>query len=248
MCMQGQKLVIFATGLCNSNCYYCPVPFRLRKNITLINGIKLNGCDDRVVSEAIEMAAKGASFTGGEPFIVIDKIIEFTAMLKNSLGKSFHIHSYTNGKAIQERKLREWVVAGLDELRIHPTTDLEVLATIKKMNLGIPIGVETPVIPTEKEKLISMITYANKVGIDFINLVELTFSKSNEAILLKKGFKPGREYHSREGVALSVEGSLDLAVELLNFATKSTPCLSVHVCSVENRMDQINKRYDIKYY
>ena len=47
LCIKGKKSVLFVTGLCNINCYYCPVSNEKKnKDISYINERKIEKKED----------------------------------------------------------------------------------------------------------------------------------------------------------------------------------------------------------
>jgi len=50
-------------------------------------------------------------------------------------------------------------------------------------------GIEVPVLPDMKEQLISLVRFANNLGV-FINLYELEFSETNYKELNARGYVP----------------------------------------------------------
>ncbi|MEM4556059.1 MAG: radical SAM protein, partial [Acidilobaceae archaeon] len=92
LCDLGSKAVIFVTGLCPEDCFYCPIsPERWRLDVTYVNEERVYSLND-IVIEVNRMSALGAGITGGEPFIVLDRVVKIITTLKEHFGESFHIH------------------------------------------------------------------------------------------------------------------------------------------------------------
>ncbi len=216
LCMQGAKMVLFVTGECKTGCYYCPISFKRRgKNNTWANERPvLNDAD--VLEETRRMNAKGASLTGGEPTLEMDRCIHYIKLLKEAFGQRFHIHLYTcEATPEQTNELAE---AGLDEIRFHdPEKMLESMPLADKLD----IGCEMPCIPGQAESLKRCIDkLAGKAK--FINLNELEFSESNVDALNKRGFKIKHE------LSHAVAGSEELGRELLEYANGK---IDIHFCT-----------------
>lgn len=207
LCQQGAKLVLFITEKCNQGCFYCPISDK--------KGIFANERPCKfpadAIQEAKEMRALGAGITGGEPFLAIDKCVEYIKAFKKEF-KNFHIHLYTYGTEVTESKLKQLEEAGLDEIRFHSLNNIE-LALKTKMQVGI----EVPCIPGTEAYLRKLIDFAKKNNL-FVNLNEFEFSETNWDEMEKRGFEPVDE------LSYAVKGSKELAEKLANSF--------VHFCSV----------------
>ena len=131
MCADGSKMVILITGLCSTNCYYCPLSTKkIGKDRIFANEWELDDENDtnKLIKEAILIDAKGAGITGGDPLIVWKRTKRYITILKRRFGTDFHIHMYTSGMR-NGKYINEIVSAGLDEIRFHPD-----LLYWKKMN------------------------------------------------------------------------------------------------------------------
>jgi len=227
MCRRGEKAVIFITGLCPVNCFYCPISFeRKGKDVIYVNEVRVNSIDD-VIAEIENTRALGCSITGGEPLIVLDRVLEYIRVLKDYFGTKFHIHLYTSAYRMTAKIIKEFEKSGLDEIRFHivylkPT--LKVIEYTVK-NSSMDVGVEVPVIPGRKQFYIKLLKILDNVGVNFINLNELEITESNCNNLLLRGFKARRDY------PIGVEGSEKLALELIRWAKDNLKNMSVHYCS-----------------
>ena len=225
LCSLGGKLVLFVTGKCDSNCYYCPLTKERRKDITFANEQKINTITE-AIEEAKMISALGAGITGGEPSLTLDRTISYLSALKNEFGVSFHCHLYTS-KALTMEQLGELNNSGLDEIRFHPIR-LELSTLMKETlrnakTLDWSVGIEIPVIPDKEELISKIIDYSIETNLDFINLNELEITEENLEILGKMG------YHSKNNVSVAVNGSDRLAFKILK-RYKRAP-IDIHFCS-----------------
>ncbi|MBI2129455.1 radical SAM protein [Candidatus Woesearchaeota archaeon] len=252
LCVDGSKLVLFATGLCPRSCFYCPLSEQKKnKDVVYADEWKIEK-DKDIISEAQSIGAKGASLTGGDPFMVLNRSIKYIRLLKKAFGKKFHIHLYTLPELLNYEKLKKFHDAGLDELRLHPDIfnkkNWAKIDIVKKFKWQI--GVEIPVIPGQKKKIIELIDYfADKIN--FLNLNELEISDTNANKLLKMGFR------CKDEVSYGIKGSEELAFELLRHINKKHPKLNVHYCTaalkdkvqlanrIKRRAKNTAKDYDI---
>ena len=227
-CVKGEKLVLFITGLCPNNCFYCPVSEKkCGKDIIYANEWKITSPKD-ILEEAKLTKAKGAGITGGDPLVKLDRTIKYIKLLKKKFGKSFHIHLYTPLNLVTEKTLNKLHKAGLDEIRFHPMLDKP--KEWKRIELANKfkwdVGVEIPVIPGKKTKTIKLIDFI-KDKVDFLNLNELEISDTNVNKLVEKGFKP------KNKISYGVKGSEKLAKEILNHLKKSK--LNIHYCTTTTK-------------
>jgi hypothetical protein len=111
-------MVLFVTGRCHRGCWYCPISTeRNGGDAPFANDRKVER-EEEILAEGEAMSALGSSITGGEPFLVLDRVVRICRMLKARFGKDHHIHLYT-GVAPGPEQLA--LLQGLvDEIRLHP--------------------------------------------------------------------------------------------------------------------------------
>jgi len=211
LCYKGAKMVLFVTGICGKNCFYCPVSNERRERDKIFANEKLVNRDEDLIEEAISMDALGTGITGGEPLLRLDRVIHYIKFLKNRFGKSHHIHLYTalspNRGIIESLKN-----AGLDEIRFHPPPHL--WANLGKSyymdsitwshDLGISVWIEIPSIESDLSDILALL---EKVD-GFLNLNELEFSETNMEELKKRGYIPVSDISS------AAQGSKEVAEAL----------------------------------
>lgn len=220
LCKQGAKMVLFITGICPKDCFYCPVSEERRADVTYVNERKVIS-DQDVVDEALQMDALGTGITGGEPLLRKEKVIHYIGLLKDNFGHQHHIHMYTS-MAPEFDTLKELADAGLDEIRFHPPVkawnELErtdYANSIKyAKELGMETGIEIPSIAGVQK----VGHFANNIEC-FLNLNELEFSDTNSDAMIKLG------YSLIDDVSNAVEGSEKFAREV------AKDCERIHFCS-----------------
>ncbi|WP_461866236.1 radical SAM protein, partial [Thermococcus sp.] len=119
LCVRGEKLVLFTTGVCPRSCFYCPLSPWRREDVVYANERPVKSFDD-ILKEALLMEAKGAGVTGGDPLARLDRTTEYIRVLKEAFGEDFHVHLYTTGALATKKNLEKLYDAGLDEIRFHP--------------------------------------------------------------------------------------------------------------------------------
>lgn len=239
LCYKGAKMVIFVTGICGKNCFYCPVSYKRREKDSVFTNERIVEKDEELIEEAISMDALGGSFTGGEPLLKLERVLHYIRLLKNKFGMSFHIHLYTAlapGKNVLD-SLKE---AGLDEIRFHPPPDVwEYIretpyrdSIIYAHELGISTGIEIPSIKSVPDGILSLLEDVD----GFLNLNELEFSETNASGLGKKGYVPAND------ISMAVHGSREFAVSIKG--RKLHFCSSVFKDAVQlrERFKRIAKR------
>ncbi len=236
-CVRGEKLVLFITGKCSRNCYYCSLSNQ-RKNIDVIfANEKECKTPEEVVEEAKESNATGAGITGGDPLIFFDRTLEYAKALKSAF-KDFHIHIYLPTNLIDEEKIRK-LSEGVDEVRIHPSflqkqneeiensmnEDMEKIKIASKFYKRDNLGLEMPSFPEKKKQIIDFITRASSM-IGFVNLNELEISDTNFERFTK-------EYDFNEDT-YTVFSSIESGKEILRACEKLG--LKMHLCTAETKI------------
>jgi len=231
----GRKLVVFVTGICPKDCFYCPLSEQKKnKDVIFANERPLKDENDvkSLVDEAVISKSWGAGFTGGDPLVKIERTCKFIKILKKRFGKKFHIHLYTILESLNSERLKKLEDAGLDELRLHPDifddkdwVKIDLLYAkngIRKY--GYDIGVEIPSIPGyEKDTKRLIDHFIDKI--DFINLNELEISDTNSCEL------QDMDFHTKDNVSYGVKGSQEMALKLLRYIEKKYPNANVHYCT-----------------
>lgn len=239
LCIKGQKLVLFATGLCKQRCWYCTISKnRWQKDAAWANERPVR-TDDDILDEARLCKAKGAGITGGEPLLRMDRVTHYIKLLKENFSQKFQIHMYTCG--YNSHNLEKLYKAGLDELRIHLNKDLvkEALA------FDWSVGMEIPVVPQKEKEIKQLILYLDRIGAKFLNMNEMEFSDRNVEPMMKRGLILKKD---SPNAVLSSEGT---AKKVLAWAEENAN-LNIHYCTAALKLDyqlknrMINRANSIK--
>lgn len=239
LCTQGKKLVIFITGICPKNCFYCPVSLeRKNKDIIYANEMPVNDLKD-IVKEGKLSGSCGASLTGGDPLTKFNRVIKTIKLLKKEFGNNFHIHLYTSLDLINENKIKKLEDAGLDEIRFHLDLNNDKLWPRIKIKTKIPKSVEIPVIPDQEKKLTKLIDYINN-KVTNLQLNEFEITTTNAKKFEKKGYVP------KDDVSYGIKGSEQLAKKLIEYCAKNTN-LNVLYCSAKLKdTEQLRQRIKLR--
>ncbi len=222
LCIQGVKLVVFITGLCDESCFYCPVSRqKLGRDVVYADEEPVKSIED-VLEEAERIGAEGASITGGDPLVRLHRTLAIIKLLKEYGGEEFHIHLYTSGRHATASVIEELERAGLDEIRFHPVERWMVKRVEEALSVRrrMSVGVEIPVLPDRVEETKKLLKMLDEIGVDFINLNELEASPDNIEALRLRG------YQVKGVVAI---GSYEAGVELVKWAAENLKT-TVHFC------------------
>jgi pyruvate formate-lyase activating enzyme-like uncharacterized protein len=261
LCAQGAKMVLLITGYCTAHCYYCPLSIKKQGKDRIFADeweLKDEHETEILIKEAQLIGAKGAGITGGDPLLVLNRTCTYIQLLKETFGTSFHIHLYT--PIIKEKKaINQFANAGLDELRFHPqpanwghmekSSLKDIIAHAKEYSLDVAL--EIPVIPKKEKDILSLIYWADKNQIDWINLNELEYSEGNYKKLNHLG------YLYKNDISSSVLGSESTALNVIQHCSQQSITPGIHYCSsqfkdsiqLKNRITRRAKRtakpYDV---
>lgn len=190
LCMEGKKFQIHTTFTCNKRCGFCPIPFnKMGLDIIKVNNYEiepnlLDSLLDQVIPKNKSML--GAALSGGEPILVLGRVIKIIKRLKSEFGSNFHIHLYTNGSRLTNQTVAELVDIGLDELRVNSLDPLVFQALT-----GAPFDIvcEVPCIPSEGylNALMRLIEKFPQLGVKYLNLNEAEVTQENARFFKKLG-------------------------------------------------------------
>jgi len=223
LCFNGSKSVLFITGLCAERCFYCPISSDRRfRDVVFINEVEVKGRND-LLCEVAASLSQGVGITGGEPLEVLDRVLWAIKSLKDVFGSKFHIHLYTSGYKLDMKTLSLLENAGLDEIRVHITSQRSLNALRIALNSSLDVVVENPVLPGESARLLELIKELDSIGVKYVNLNELEVSDLNLQPFLLRGLKINPD-------GRSVAGSREVAMYIINQVRDLGMDISVHYC------------------
>ncbi|KXS46671.1 MAG: radical SAM protein [Methanohalophilus sp. T328-1] len=230
MCRDGAKMVLYITGRCGKNCFYCPLSEERKGDAVYANERKVQ-CDDEVIEESMRMQALGTGITGGEPLLEMGKVLHYIHLLKSTFGQKYHIHLYT-ALPVDEKAINNLVEAGLDEIRFHPP--LQEWENIKKSKFKTAIlnckqaeletGIEVPAI----EGIGKFADLCDNVDC-YINFNELEFTDTNYRELHRRG------YRLKDDISNAVAGSRDSALKVIKLFRRGHFCSSAYKDAIQLR-------------
>ncbi len=256
LCIKGLKSVLFVTGICKVNCYYCPLShLKKNKDIVVINEKNVS-CDEDVINEIKLCKSKGAGITGGDPLLRLERTIHYIKLLKEEFGSKFHLHLYTYGELnenVFREQLKRLYEAGLDEIRFH--LDMETKANWHLVKIAREyswdVGVEVPCIPDKEKHLIEMINYLEEINADFINFNEFEASELTVDRIIERGYELNFDEFN------TIKGSYELGKKMIRYVASFTQNLNAHFCEsyvkeyyqLRNRMklraESVKRKYEV---
>jgi len=248
MCVKGEKLVLYITGICPRKCWYCPLSEKRKdKDVIYANEWKVNSIDE-VIKEAKISSSKGAGITGGDPLAKIDRTCEYIIALKKEFGKKFHVHLYTTFFLCTKENMKKLYEAGLDEIRFHPDFSKKEQWNRIEYALNYPweVGLEIPSLKEEEKGIYDMIDYFEG-KVKFLNINELEVSERNLEEM------QNRNLETKSDISHGIKGSEKFAKELLKYCLNKK--INVHYCTsklkdkvqMQNRFKLRAKKVKTKY-
>jgi pyruvate formate-lyase activating enzyme-like uncharacterized protein len=255
-CDRGAKMVLYITGICRLECFYCPLSEK-KKGIDVVYAnerlVEGRSWIDQVIGEAKRMRALGTGITGGDPMVVPERTIEVIRRLKETFGRKHHVHLYTTGP-FDPSLLAGVKEAGLDEIRSHPPIETWSMfrylgdggvegdgkpalpyheLIMEAVEAGMTTGLEVPAVVDVKDSnnlyskgLADLIDYAVRQGLSFVNINELEASHTNMELFRRRGYE-------LVGDSMAVMGSRELALQVISRTKKRYPEAStvLHLCT-----------------
>ena len=236
LCIKGQKMVLFITGLCHKHCYFCPISEKkFNKDVFYINELKTNNLK-KILEETKKGNSLGCGITGGDPLMKIKRTTKLIKFLKKTFKNKFHIHLYTPLELVNESNLKQLNQVGLDEIRFHPSLDSNRLwnkiSLANKFKWGI--GVEIPLLPNKEKEIKQLCDFIDD-KVDFLNLNELEVSDTNSDALIKMGFK----IKSKDSFA--VKGSEKLGLKILKYCKNKHYNIQLCTAKLKDKIQFTNR-------
>lgn len=235
-CQKGKWLCIYLTYLCNANCPFCPAPMRDKDIINSSFGRNIQV----ILSYLNKFPFEGLSFSGGECFMVFDRMLNWLQFFKKEKPDIYY-WAYTNGLDVKKSQMQDLKSAGLNELRFNIAAcgyqDKKVLDTIAEAkNIFEHVAVEIPSIPEDYERFEAILPELESIGVDYLNLHEyiLMPNDHNSLHAPKKDFVMNYEmkmqYHSE---------SHENTERIKEFCNKKNMNIKINNCSLEKKEHQM---------
>ena len=225
LCGGGEWSCLFINNICNARCFYCP---------SRQQQVDEPGTSTLIFEHAKDyvdyleyFGFKGASISGGEPFMTFERTLAFASQIKKRFGERIYLWLYTNGILAADDKLRRLRDAGLDEIRFNIGAVGYSLDRVSKAVGVIPhVTIEVPAVPERVDELISLLPEMKERGVDFLNLHQIRCTAFNYPNLVSRG------YTFVHGPATGVAESEIAALTVLAHAAERGIGPAVNYCSL----------------
>lgn len=231
-CIAGTWACIYITGDCTRDCFYCPTPQKeseRHKQPTVPDNLSFAS-----VSHCIEYLNtfdfEGVAFSGGEPLLTLDRVLEYTKAIRQSFGNRHYIWAYTNGDPVTEHTLARLQEAGLNELRFDiAANNYDLRAVETAVDYIDTVSVEIPAIPEDLELLKSILQEMEHIGVKHLNLHQLMKTEHNAEKLNQRGYSTVND-HIYPNYTPIVESEF-AAFEVLKHAIDMKSNMGINYCS-----------------
>lgn len=224
ICTEGGWSCLFISGKCNCHCFYCPTA-QDEVGVPTTNSVEFAQPAD-YVAYLERFCFTGASISGGEPLLTLERSLSFVRAIKNRFGSAMHVWLYTNGTLATVDILTQLRDAGLDEIRFDiGATDYNLQPLQRAVGLIPSVTVEIPAIPDEKERMKGLLDELRDKGVQHLNLHQLRLTPFNFDKLQARNY---RYIHGEKVTALDSELA---ALEILHHSIRESIDLPINYCS-----------------
>lgn len=225
ICGQGDWSCMFINGLCTRHCFYCPQDRKIKQERPPTEGVIFDNPED-YVDYLEKFNFKGVGFSGGETFLVFEKLLTYFKKIRKRFGKEVYLWIYTNGDLVDKGKLRKLKEAGLDEIRFNISARGYDLRPVElAINIIPTVTIEIPVIPEDYETVKQCLPKMQKMGVKYLNLHQLVATQHNYKNYIK------RTYTFLHQPNIPIFESEMAALELIRYALDNQISLPINYCS-----------------
>jgi uncharacterized protein len=231
ICRDGYWDCNHINGRCTGNCFYCPQDHSMETEVdSTSDGFRLKSADEHV-AYLKRLRFRGVGFSGGEPLLVLERLLSHLAAIRREFGPSIYLWMYTNGDLVDRETLKRLKEAGLDEIRFNVSTGDYDLSRVALARDYIPaVTVEIPAIPEDLPVLKKSLAAMQTLGVSFLNLHQMVTTQYNW-----RAFSI-RPYHYSCEELLAVHESELCALRLLLHAREQQLHLPIHYCSLAYKL------------
>jgi pyruvate formate-lyase activating enzyme-like uncharacterized protein len=223
-CVAGSWSCLFVNASCNASCFYCPAP-QDRREIPATNNLFFRH-PEAYATYLQRLGFNGASISGGEPLLTLNRTLAFLRAARQGLGPEGHLWLYTNGILLTRDIAARLAAAGLDEIRFDIGATGYRCHQIEAAAGLIPtISVEIPAVPEALPTLKQVLPDLPRLSVNHLNLHQLRLTRHNFKHL------SGRNYTFLHGEKITVLESELAALDILDFVQQNRIALSVNYCS-----------------
>ncbi len=226
LCGEGQWSCLFITGLCNANCFYCPAS-QQADQLPTTQQFEFDSALD-YATYINKMKFKGVSFSGGEPLLYFDRLVDYIRTIRKACSPEIYIWMYTNGKLFTREKAEILGELGLDEIRFDIGATNYRFDTLKFAKGLIPnITVEIPAVPEKLDLIKGLIPELIASGVTNLNLHQMRLTEYNASKLEQ------HPYTYLHGEAPVVAESELTALKIIHFVDDQKISIGVNYCGFQ---------------
>lgn len=239
LCQQGKWLCIFLTYKCTANCHFCPAPLKSDEIHSAFGNQK-----EQILKYLKENNFAGISFSGGDPFLVFDRLLEWLTFFKNELPENYYFWVYTNGLAVNKDKLKKLADAGMDEIRFNiAATEYNselIWDRIKAARHLLPfVSIEIPSIGKDYPLLSTSLKRMHEFGVNYLNLHDYILSESDNSSK-KESYK---SFVLNKTIRLKYAlSSIKNTQEIINLSSERKYNFQINHCSMQQKELQMMQR------
>jgi pyruvate formate-lyase activating enzyme-like uncharacterized protein len=222
-CVAGTWSCLFVNGVCNARCFFCPTRQHERGEPT--TG-QLEFTDPGDYVDYLErFGFDGASLSGGEPFLTLERTVTFLRAIRERFGSGVYLWLYTNGMLATDEALQAVADAGLDEIRFNLHANDYRLEPVASAATRIPtVTIETPAVPEDEARMRDLLPVLADLGVAHVNLHDVRVTPHNVQHVVERG------YTCLHGPKVRVLESELTALRLLGEASRQQLALAVQYC------------------
>ncbi|MGM0470344.1 MAG: radical SAM protein [Promethearchaeati archaeon] len=245
-CKRGKWVCLFLGAKCNANCDYC-----LQKSnwsIEHAESLQYFWIDDFKRSLLLNETQKyieGISYSGGEPFIYFDKLLNISNFVKRY--PFIYQWVYTNGKLVNKKFLKKLKHEGIKEIRYNLRAFDFNYEILRKLNLSKKI-IGKVIVEVPSDRIVYNNLIKNKIintledeGVSQLNLAEV-FLDYNKA---KHKYKENEIYLYKSPFVsiLSPLESRNITYDIIEYSIKKDLSILINDCSNESKDLQIMRKW-----
>lgn len=249
-CREGTWLCIFVGPKCDLDCVYCPQGGKFQKDSMWdhdrafsdwwIDDVKL------IVEDAPDDKIKGISYSGGEPFLYLDKVVEMGSFVREKKPNCYQ-WIYTNGVLADRTNLTKVCNANIEEIRFHISASNfadKVMDHLKIAREIFPrVTIEIPVTQKVKTWMIDKdgLKILERIGVEQLNLAEIFYYPNDQ----RQDFNSDRYYPFTQfpfPPLISEVKSRVYTYDIIEAAINRNIDILINDCSLERRGVQMLRR------
>jgi uncharacterized protein len=226
-CQEGYWGCNYITRRCQRNCFYCLRYHSMKTHPDAESDNFTFKSPAEHIAFLKTFRVRGVGFSGGEPLLALERLLEHVTAIRKELGDSFYLWTYTNGDLVTRDTLKSLKQAGLNEIRFDLSARGYDLSPAVLAREYIPtVTVEIPAIPEDLALLKEIIVEMQAIGIKHLNLHQLLAGQRTWKAYC------ARHYHFSCQRPPAVHESELCALRLLAYACEKQIALPINYCSL----------------